>query len=87
VGRITGTAILSIGLVSLLMRNETSQASQRSLITGIMVYTTAAAALLVYAGVSSNMVGIMLWPGAVFHTALAVWCGACLAGSSPAEPT
>ncbi len=40
------------------MRNDTSQASRRNVITGIMVYTIAAAVLLVYAGVSSNMVGI-----------------------------
>jgi hypothetical protein len=56
-------------------------------ITGIMVYTIGNAVLLVYAGVSSNMVGIMLWPGAIFHTALAVWCFAWLARSSPTEPT
>jgi hypothetical protein len=86
VGRITGTAILGIGFVSWLMRNDASQASQRSLITGIMVYTVAAAVLLVYAGVFSNMVGMMLWPGAIFHTALAVWCFACLSGPSPTEP-
>ncbi len=83
VGRIAGTAVLGIGLASWLMRNVTSQASQRSLITAITVYTIVAAVLLVYAGVSANMVGIMLWPGAIFHTALAVWCFACLAGSSP----
>jgi len=87
VGRITGAAILGIGLVSWLMRNDTSQALQRSLITGITVYTIAAAALLVFAGVSSNRIGIMLRPGAVYHTAPAVWCFACLAGSPPAEPT
>ncbi len=40
VGRITGTAILGIGLASWLMRNDTSQASRRNVITGIMVYTT-----------------------------------------------
>ncbi len=85
VGRITGTAVLGIGLASWLMRNDASQATQRSLITGIMVYTIAAAVLLVYAGVSTSMVGIMLWPGAIFHTALAVWCFACLAGSPPTK--
>ncbi len=82
VGRITGTAVLGIGVASWLMRNDTSQAAQRSLITGITVYTIAAAVLLIYAGVSANMVGIMLWPGAIFHAALAVWCFACLAGSA-----
>ena len=87
VGRITGAAILGIGLVSWLMRNDTSQASQRSLITGIIVYTIAAAVLLIYGAISSNMVGIMLWPGVIFHTVLAAWGGACLAGSSPTEPT
>jgi hypothetical protein len=86
VGRITGTAILGISIVSWLMRNDTSQASQRRIITGIAVYTIGAAVLLVYAGVSSNMVGIMLWPGAIFHTVLAIWCFACLVGSSPTEP-
>jgi hypothetical protein len=87
VRRIAGAANLGIGLVSWLMRNDTSQASQRSLITGITVYTIAAAVLLVFAGVSSNMVGIMLWPGVIFHTALAVGCFACLTGLSLIAPT
>jgi hypothetical protein len=87
VGRMWGMAILGIGLVSWLMRNDTSHTSQRSLIAGIMVYTIGNAVFLFYAGVFSNMVGVMLWPGAIFHTALAVWCGACLAGSSPTERT
>lgn len=87
VGRITGAAILGIGLVSWLMRTDTAQWSQRRLISGITVYTIAAAVLLVFAGVSSNMVGIMLWPGVIFHTALGVWCLAYLAGSSPKKAT
>jgi hypothetical protein len=79
-GRITGAALLSIGIISWLTR-DASQPRQRDVVTGITVYTVAAAVLLTYAGVASKMAGILLWPAAAFHAGLAVWCLVCLTGS------
>jgi hypothetical protein len=48
------------------------------LLIGVLVYDGAAAALLGYAGLFSDLVGIALWPAVALHTALAVWCVLCL---------
>jgi multisubunit Na+/H+ antiporter MnhF subunit len=46
------------------------------------------AALLAYAGLVLRMVGLALWPAAVLHVALALWCLACLAVKwPPTTPT
>jgi hypothetical protein len=44
----------------------------------MLVYNFVVAALLGYAGLALGFTGIGLWPAAVAHTALAVWCVASL---------
>ncbi len=84
-GRIAGAALLGFGLAIWLTRRDTSQLVQRGLVTGITLYTVAAAVLLAYAGIVLKMVGSLLWPGFVFHAGFAVWCFRCLARSWRAE--
>jgi hypothetical protein len=48
------------------------------LLTGILVYNTAATVLLAYAGAVLKMAGGLLWPAVAVHTILAVWCFRCL---------
>lgn len=83
-GRIAGAALLGFGLAIWLTRS-TSQVVQRGLVTGITLYTVAAAVLLAYAGIVLKMIGSLLWPGFVFHVGFAVWCFMCLARSWWAE--
>jgi hypothetical protein len=78
VSRVTGAALLALGLACWLGRGDKGGAAQLGLLTGILIYDAAAAALLGYAGLALSMTGIALWPAVVLHTALAVWCGACL---------
>jgi hypothetical protein len=76
--RLTGAALLSIGVSSWLARSEAAGAALRGLLIGVLIYDIAAAALLAYAGLVLKFVGIALWPAVVIHVALAVWCLACL---------
>jgi hypothetical protein len=75
--RLTGAALLAIGVASWLTRGEERGSAQMGLLVGLLIYNGAGAALLGYAGLELNMVGIALWPGVVLHVVLAIWCGSC----------
>jgi hypothetical protein len=76
--RVTGAALLGIGVGCWLGRKDQSGPAQVGLIAGALVYGAAAAVLLAYAGLVLGLAGIALWPAVVLHAALAVWCVACL---------
>jgi hypothetical protein len=78
IGRVAGAALLALGVASWLARYDQHGPTQTGLLTGILVYDVAAAVLLAYAGLVLSLVGVALWPAVVAHTALAVWCAACL---------
>jgi hypothetical protein len=84
-GRVLGAALLSIAASLWLTRNHASAETRRGLVGGFAVYTVLAAALLGYAGAGLGMAGPALWPAALLHAALALWCGLCLAGPSGAR--
>ena len=79
VGRIAGAALLAFGMACWSARRDEGRVSRRELLAAKLIYDTAAAALLVYAGLKLNMVGLALWPGVVLHAVLAAWCVICLA--------
>ncbi len=80
VGRVAGAALLALGAACWLARND----QQSRTATGFMlVYNTAAVALLAFAGVS-GLRGVGLWPAVVLHAALAGWCIASLRPSAEA---
>src|SRR5262249_56555265 len=70
VGRVTGGALLAIGVACWLARNDNGRPAQRGVLTGVLIYDLAAAALLACAGSVLNMTGNALWPAVVVHTAL-----------------
>jgi hypothetical protein len=78
VARITGAALLAIGVACWLGRRDRPGPAQLGLIAGALVYGTAAAALLAYAGLVLRLAGIALWPAVVLHAAMGVWCIACM---------
>ncbi len=81
VARVAGAALLGIGVGCWLGRNDQLGPAQRGLIAGVLVYSTAVAGLLAYAGLILDFVGIALWPAVALHILLSVGCGFCLWGS------
>jgi hypothetical protein len=78
--RVTGAALLAIGVASWLARSDTQGPAQRGVLLGVLIYDVAAAVTFAYAGLILKMAGIALWPAVVIHAALAVWCVVCLWG-------
>ena len=73
VGRVAGAALLAIGVASWMARGDASNPALSGLLTGILVYNAAVSILLVYAGTTLKMTGILLWPTIAFHVILSVW--------------
>lgn len=72
--RITGVALLSLGLACWLARNEIQSTAARGMVSAVLLYNTAVAAVLAYTAMSSGLSGFGLWPAVLLHLALAVWC-------------
>jgi hypothetical protein len=72
--RVAGAALLSLGLVCWLARNDRRSRATRGLILALLLYNTMVAAVLVHAHVALGLSGIALWPAVVVHIAMAGWC-------------
>jgi hypothetical protein len=78
IGRLTGAALLALGVAGALARDDARSPAQRGLLVGFLTYNVLAAVLFVYAGLGVQVVGPALWPAVVLHTLLALWCLLCL---------
>ena len=78
VGRMTGAALLSLGVACWLAREDGASRAGRGLTAAVLLYNAAAVAVLANAGAGVGLAGILLWPTVALHVALAVWCLASL---------
>jgi hypothetical protein len=58
IGRITGAALLTIAIIAWCARSENHGKTRFGLLTGLLFYDGAAAALLAYAGSTLSMAGV-----------------------------
>jgi hypothetical protein len=77
VARVAGVAIVSLGVACWLARNGESVA-QSWLVAGMLIYNLGVPILLLHGWLAWSLVGLGLWPAALLHTGLAIWCAACV---------
>src|SRR4029453_11898994 len=77
VARMAGAALLSLGCACWLARNDGPNRAVGGTVAAMLLYNSVAVAVLANAG-AGGLVGVLTWPAAALHAALAVWCIACL---------
>jgi len=77
-GRVAGVALFALGVACQLARPDAQSRAARGLVTAMALYNAGVVAILSAAGMRLRPVGVVLWPAVVLHTALGVWCVACL---------
>jgi hypothetical protein len=82
-GRSAGAALIAIGVASWLMRNDAQSRAARGLVGALTIYNTAIVAIFAYAGLGLGVSSSGLWPGALVHAAMAVWCVVSLLRRQP----
>ena len=72
VGRIGGAALISLAIACWLSRDE--RHSSLVIAKALVFYNIAAALLLVYGILIEKLSGLGLWPAAILHVGLLIWC-------------
>jgi len=77
VARITGAALVAIGIICWLAKDASSR-GRPDVMVGLLVYNLAVATILIHAATAYGIHGIALWTMVLLHLLLALWCIACL---------
>lgn len=78
VGRLTGAALVTLGIVCWLAQFDVKSRATIGLVIAMLFYHLAAFAILGSAGAGLGLVGVSLGLGIVFHSGMAIWCLVCL---------
>jgi hypothetical protein len=82
VARIGGAGLLSLGLACWFARNDARSGAAKGLVAAMLFYNSVVVGILSFAALGLGLHGLLLWPGVVLHTLMAVGCMACLARSA-----
>jgi hypothetical protein len=83
VGRVAGAALLALGVACWLARHEGRSRAARGLVGTLVLYNAVILTVLVYAGIGLGLSSNGLWPSALVHAAMTVWCVTSLLKSHP----
>lgn len=72
--QLAGAALLALGVACWLARHDEQRGALRPMVGGMLVYNAGAVTVFMYAALVLGLDGIGLWPAALLHGALAVWC-------------
>jgi hypothetical protein len=78
VARIGGAALVSLSIACWLARADVQSCAARGIIAAMLFYNIAAVSFIAFAGLGYGLYGILLWPGVLLHTIMAVWCLVCV---------
>jgi hypothetical protein len=81
IGRLAGAALVSLGVACWLARNEGQRRAARGVALAMLLYNFGAAAVLAHASLRVELTACAIWPAAVLHLALGVWCAAAIRAS------
>jgi hypothetical protein len=87
VARVAGAALLALGLVCWLARDDGHSRAGRAIVAAILLYNVTAAGVLVYAGLGLKLSAIGLWPAVGLHAALALWSALSLRFTKAQSPS
>lgn len=77
-GRVTGVALLALGLACWLARNKGAPREANPLVAALLLYNVGVAAVLIIDWTGSKQVGVAFWPVILAHLGLAAWCATSL---------
>jgi high-affinity Fe2+/Pb2+ permease len=84
--RLAGIAVLSLGVACGFGSRDAQSRAATGVVVALLFYNVAVIVLLLSSRCCDSMTGSGLLPASAFHTALAVWCIACLrAGCRPKD--
>lgn len=87
-GRVTGAALLALGVACWLSRQSAPPThAARDLVAAMTVYNLTATVILALGGMTSRPGGIALWPTVALHAAMGGWCVAALLGKTKRDMT
>ena len=72
IGRLAGTALVSLGAACWWARHDGGSAASRGLVSGLLIYNAAVVALVLSGSFGS--LSPLLWAVVVVHGAMAIWC-------------